>query len=334
MTSTLDSVDTGTGVRSVHLLARAFVVLSACALAACAGTPQSDAVLAMRADEAPPVELTAVPFFPQTEYQCGPAALSTVLAAAGEDVVPEDLVSQVYLPGREGSLQFELMAAARLRGFVPYELDPRLDGVMQEVRAGNPVLVLQNLGLDWYPQWHFAVVVGFDFSAGEVVLRSGEEARRVIPLRLFERTWERGGYWAMVVMPPDRLPRTARSRSYGRAIVELERLGRHREAATAYEAALARWPDDIVAGIGLGNSRYALGDLPGAESAYRSAAERHPEHGVTFNNLAQVLADRGRHREAEAFARRAVALGGPMQEQFEETLARILAERRRASPPA
>jgi tetratricopeptide (TPR) repeat protein len=267
----------------------------------------------MQIDGAPSVELTAVPFFPQTAYQCGPAALSTMLAAAGEDVAPDDLVSQVYLPGREGSLQFELMAAAR-----------------HEVRAGNPVLVLQNLGLDWHPQWHFAVVVGFDLSAGEIILRSGEEARHVIPLRLFERTWERGGYWTMVVMPPDRLPRTAQSRTYTRAIVELERLGRLREAATAYEAALARWPDNVVAGIGLGNSLYALGDLPGAESAYRRAALRHPERGVAFNNLAQVLADRGRLREAEEFARRAVELGGPMRGRFEETLEGILADVRRS----
>jgi hypothetical protein len=28
-------------------------------------------------------ELTATPFYPQTEHQCGPAALATVLSAAG-----------------------------------------------------------------------------------------------------------------------------------------------------------------------------------------------------------------------------------------------------------
>ncbi len=308
------------------LLARVFVSVCAIALAACAGTPQTDAVLAAQTDDTMSVELAAVPFFPQTAHQCGPAALSTMLAAAGEDVTPDDLVPQVYLPGREGSLQFELMAATRLRGLVPYALAPRLDDVLAEVRAGNPVLVLQNLGLDWHPQWHFAVVVGFDLAAGEMTLRSGEMKRHVIPLGLFERTWERGGYWAMVVMTPDRLPRSAQARTYIRAIVELERLGRLREAAVAYETALARWPDDVVAGIGLGNSLYALGDLPGAESAYRRVAVRNPRHGVAFNNLAQVLADQGRLREAENHARRAVEIGGPMRERFEETLEQILAD--------
>src|SRR5207237_9306004 len=51
------------------------------------------------------VELTQVPFFPQDEYQCGPAALATVLASSGVKVTPEELVAQVYIPERKGSLQ-------------------------------------------------------------------------------------------------------------------------------------------------------------------------------------------------------------------------------------
>jgi hypothetical protein len=31
-------------------------------------------------------------------------------------------------------------------------LEPRLEAVLQEIAAGNPVLVLQNLALDWAPQ--------------------------------------------------------------------------------------------------------------------------------------------------------------------------------------
>jgi len=34
-------------------------------------------------------ELREVPFFPQEEFQCGPAALATVLAASGVKVTPE-----------------------------------------------------------------------------------------------------------------------------------------------------------------------------------------------------------------------------------------------------
>ena len=40
------------------------------------------------------VELAQTPFFPQDRYQCGPAALATVLGAAGVHVTPEELVPE------------------------------------------------------------------------------------------------------------------------------------------------------------------------------------------------------------------------------------------------
>ena len=309
-----------------HARAGACTVLLAGALlgAGCAGTPQTDAVLAAAPVPAPHAELTAVPFFPQSRYQCGPAALATLLGAAGAATTPEELVPDVYLPGRRGSLQLELVAAARARGFVPYVLEPRLEAVLAEVSAGTPVLVLQNLGLEAHPQWHFAVVVGFHLAAGDLVLRSGVEARRVVSMRVFEHTWRRGGHWAMVVMPAHRLPRTANENAYLRAVMALERAGRRQAAAAAYAAALERWPGSLVALMGLGNSRYALGDLPGAEAAYRRAVRAHPAAAAAFNNLAQTLAEQGRLGEAEAAARRAVVMGGPMRDVYEETLEEIL----------
>ncbi|HKB52378.1 MAG TPA: hypothetical protein VKD22_00145, partial [Ramlibacter sp.] len=62
------------------------------------------------------VELRNVPFFPQKEYECGPAALATVLASSGVAVTPDPLVKDVYLPARRGSLQLEMLAAARRYG--------------------------------------------------------------------------------------------------------------------------------------------------------------------------------------------------------------------------
>ena len=184
----------------------------------CASAPQTSRLLTATGGAKPPVELTKVPFFPQTAYQCGPAALATVLTSAGAAVTPDALVPQVYIPERQGSLQFELLAASRRHGFIPYVLEPRLDDVLNEVATGTPVLVLQNLGLSWYPKWHYAVVVGFDLSAGQIILRSGREARHIVSLRVFERTWKRGGFWAMVSLPPDRLPHTAQVSSVTRRL--------------------------------------------------------------------------------------------------------------------
>src|SRR2546428_12219204 len=50
------------------------------------------------------IELGAVPFFPQEDYQCGPAALGTTLGESGGKVTPQDLVAQVYIPERQGKV--------------------------------------------------------------------------------------------------------------------------------------------------------------------------------------------------------------------------------------
>jgi hypothetical protein len=60
-----------------------------------------------------PIELADTPFFPQEALQCGPAALATVLGAAGVAAHPDALAREVYTPGLGGSLQLELVAAAR-----------------------------------------------------------------------------------------------------------------------------------------------------------------------------------------------------------------------------
>ncbi len=294
-------------------------------LAGCAAPLQSERLTASAFPE--PIELTDVVFFAQEDYQCGPAALAMALNWAGKKITPEALSPEVYLPERRGSLQLELLANARRHGAVPYVIRTQLADLLTEVAAGDPVVVLQNLGLSWYPKWHYAVVVGFDLARDEVVLRSGLQARHIVPLALFERTWRRADYWAIVVMPPEKLPRTAEETPYLQAVVPLERLQRWNETSAAYQTALARWPDSLPAQLGLGNSRYALRDLAGAEQAYRAAVAAHPDSGVALNNLAQTLADRGQWQDAETAVQQALALGGPHVETYRATLAEIRARR-------
>lgn len=301
--------------------ARGGFLFAALLLTACA-TPLQSEHLSPAAFPAP-VELSTVAFFPQEKYQCGPAALATVLNWAGVDLTPAALAPEVYLPARHGSLQLELLAAARRNGTVPYVIRPMLNDLLMEVKTGNPVVVLQNLAFSWYPKWHYAVVVGFDLARDEMVLRSGVERRHIVPIETFERTWRRSNYWAIVVMPPDRLPRTAQEMPYLQAVVALERLQRWNDAARAYQAALQRWPDSLGAQLGLGNSRYALHDISAAERAYRAAVAAHPNSGIAFNNLAQALADQGRWQEAEDAVTRALALGGPQLSAFQATAAEI-----------
>jgi tetratricopeptide (TPR) repeat protein len=305
--------------------ARAIGVVLVALVGACAPL-QSERLRATAAAFPDPIELTQVPFFPQEEFQCGPAALATLLQHSAVEVTPEQLAPQVYLPQRRGSLQAELLAAARRHGRVPHVLAPQLEALVTEVAAGHPVLVLQNLGLAIAPTWHYAVVVGFDLARESIVLRSGSKARHVLPLDTFEYTWRRADYWGVVIAAPDQLPATAQELPYLQAVATLERIGRHAAAASAYAAALTRWPTSLPGWVGLGNARHAQGDLSGAETAYRRATELHPRSAPAHNNLAQTLADQQRYGEAETAARRAFeladsdALRAPVQQTLEAIL--------------
>ncbi|HET9404619.1 MAG TPA: PA2778 family cysteine peptidase [Burkholderiales bacterium] len=288
-------------------------------LAGCA-TPQLTALPAQLPATVPPrIELSAVPFYPQEDFQCGPAALATVLADAGVAVSPEALVPQVYLPAREGSLQIELLAAARRHGLAAYPLAPRLADLLQEVAGGAPVIVLQNRAFSFAPLWHYAVVIGYDLPREEIVLRSGTTRRLVMTISNFERTWARSGYWSMMALQPQRLPVTAAEDRYVASVVALERVAPG-AAQRAYQTALERWPDNLTARIGLGNTAHAQGDFAAAETAYREATRRHPQAADAWNNLAQALLDLRRRDEALLAARRAVDIGGPSLVEYQSTL--------------
>ena len=239
------------------------------------------------------VELTEVPFYPQEKYQCGPAALATVLSHAGAAATPEELVQRVYLPGRSGTLQAEMLAGVRAAGYIPYQIDGKLEAVAQELAGGRPVLVLQNLGVSWYPRWHYAVAVGIDPVKETVILRSGTDARRITSTDTFLRTWRRSDYWAVVVLPPGTLPAQPDRQRYLRVAAEMESVGQYRAAQAAWKAARHEWPDDVEAMFGLANAELGLGNPERAEVLYRRILVIRPKDLAVHNNLAYALAQQG-----------------------------------------
>lgn len=295
-------------------------------LAACASLPP-DYDAARLAPMPAQQELTEVPFHPQDEYQCGPAALATAFGSAGVERSPQALTREVYLPQRKGSLQPEMLATTRRAGLLAYRLAPQPSALLQEVAAGHPVVVLQNLRLALLPQWHYAVVVGYDLGDNTIVLRSGRDKRLTMSLAGFDRSWTKAGRWAFVALPPDQLPATAREDDVVAAAAALERAS-PAAARRAYQMALGAWPLNLAARIGSGNAAYAMHQLDAAQTDYRQATIDHPDAADAWNNLAQVLYETGQWQAARTAARRAVAIGGARLPTYAATLATI-----EAGPP-
>lgn len=239
------------------------------------------------------VELAATPFFPQQAFHCGPAALATVLVASGVPVTPDALAPQVYLPARRGSLQAELLAAARRHGRLAYEFDATPANLLAELGAGHPVLVLQNLGTRRWPRWHYAVLVGYDAGADRAILRSGRRERLAPRWSRFVATLDRADRWGLVTLEPGRLPAAGEARRYVAAAAGLEQAGSPGLALRAYAAGLARWPDEALLWLGHGNAAHAAGDVAAALDSYRRAAALAPGNAAARHNHAAALLESG-----------------------------------------
>jgi hypothetical protein len=215
-------------------------------------------------------------------------------------VQPEALVDQLYLPARRGSLQAELLGAARRSGRIPFLLPATPQALSEELAAGHPVLVLQNLGLSGLPRWHYAVVVGFSRDSG-YLLRSGRTERQWESVQDFMTRWQGGGFWGLVALPPGDLPASVEDpQALARSVALAEAYLQPFAAREAWSALRSRWPEQPDVLFGAANAQRRAGDTDAAAALYRALLRRDVGHAAARNNFADLLLYEGCYGSAEA----------------------------------
>ncbi|MFN2381422.1 MAG: PA2778 family cysteine peptidase [Guyparkeria sp.] len=295
-----------------------FFLVIAVLLGGCATTPSLSDQTRTAVPESYLID--EVPFRGQREYQCGPATLAMLLAHADKPVSVDELIPQVFLPGREGSVQPEMLASVRRQELIPFVIPGRLEAVLQEVAADRPVAVLQNLSLSWWPMWHYAVVIGYDLEEERLVLHSGETPRRDIAMGRFDATWARSDRWGFVALPPGELPNVLDGRRAVQAISSFESVQGAEMALPAWRALAARESSLALASFGLGNALAASGERREAVRAFRRAVEADPAFAAAWLNLGLLLRSLDRHDQANDALRRAAEIPGPLQERARQRL--------------
>ncbi|MDE1166262.1 MAG: peptidase C39 family protein [Pseudomonas sp.] len=181
------------------------------------------------------VELGSVPFFRGEDNSGSSLALAGLMTAQGVPITPGLIEKSMHLPQEGEKLQASVQNAAREFGLVVYPLDASLPALFAQVAAGNPVLVRYADGRVW-TEPRYAVLVGYDRYKQRVLLRSGNERRKVMSFSSFESAWKGSGSYAVLVQPPTRLPAQVDRQRWLAAAHELAQAGQEQAAARAVKA--------------------------------------------------------------------------------------------------
>lgn len=282
-------------------------------LSSCASAPTLDQQSLARLSSQHQL-LEEVPFHAQRDYQCGPATLAMVLEASGQPVAVDTLIPQVFLPDRQGSVQPEMLATVRRQGRIPYVIPGDFNALLQELDAGHPVAVMQNLSLPAFPMWHYAVAIGYDVPSKQLTLHSGTESARQVAFDRFDATWARSQRWAFVALPPGQLPVSLSADALVQSVNDFEQAAGSKQALPAWQAATLQYPDHAMLKFALGNALYNSEDTQAAIKAFSDAAELDPTLAEAWLNLGLLLKENEAHQALEALEK-AAALKGRWQVQ-------------------
>ena len=265
-----------------------FIALLAQALIACATAPlQSKSIVERPLNVARSHVIKAVPFIEQQTAQCGPTTLAMVLDYYGQKSDMEILTSQILTESKNGSLQSNMIGGARRQGMMAMTLSGFSD-LLKEVDAGHPVIIFENLALSWWPQWHYAVVYGYDLDRQLVYLHSGKDQSISLSFARFEADWRLGNYWGLVVLPPQTLSASADELSHMNSAAVLESLAKP-EAEKAYSDILSRWPQSLGAHLGLANIYFSQADYKKSVQILKRARAFHPDSQTLNHNYSVAV---------------------------------------------
>jgi predicted double-glycine peptidase len=138
-----------------------------------------------------------VPFFPQEDYQCGPASLAAVLNYQGASATSDEVARAIYSRSARGTLNIDMVLYAQSRGLRAAQYKGGLDDLREQIDAGRPLIVLVDYGFSVIRADHFMVVVGYNDEG--VIVNSGRQEGAFIAWDDFVRAWEKTGYWTLLV---------------------------------------------------------------------------------------------------------------------------------------
>ncbi len=132
-------------------------------------------------------------------FQCGPTTLAAVLTFHGT-AIPEKTISEaIYSPTARGVLLTDLAWYARSQGYRTELRTGTPEDLQKAVAAGQPPIVLLDLGVASIRQPHFTAVT--EWTGDKVRYQGRQPVGVLVAKKKFIRLWQRAGNQYLLVSP-------------------------------------------------------------------------------------------------------------------------------------
>jgi ABC-type bacteriocin/lantibiotic exporter with double-glycine peptidase domain len=138
-----------------------------------------------------------VPFFPQEDFQCGPASLAMLLNHRGVHVTPDDISREIFSESAGGTLTIDMVLYAQKRGLSAFQYKGSMEELKESIASGYPVIVLVDYGYSLYKRNHYMVVKGYNKYG--VIVNSGRNKDKFIAEKDFLKTWGKTNFWTLII---------------------------------------------------------------------------------------------------------------------------------------
>lgn len=152
----------------------------------------------LRGSDSPRI-IQNVPFYPQEDFQCGPASLAAVLNFWGISITPEEIAKEIFSPTARGTLTLDMMGYPQKKGMKVLHYKGSIEDIKNKIDLGYPLIVLVDMGRLIYQQNHYMVILGYDET--KVIAHSGKDPLKQIPLNHFLKMWSKTNFWTLWIQP-------------------------------------------------------------------------------------------------------------------------------------
>lgn len=142
-----------------------------------------------------------IPFYPQKDYQCGPASLASVLNFWSHKVHPDEIAKDIFSRSARGTLTIDMVLYATKLGLYSSQYSGDWEDLKKNIEMGYPLIVLVDYGIKpFYQINHFMVVIGYN---REGVFVNSDKEYQFIEKDRFLDLWEKTGYWTLLIKRKD-----------------------------------------------------------------------------------------------------------------------------------